>query len=81
VLSVDDGREGLPGSGILFAGSQDGNLYVLNSSCEPNTDPKPTLGPIQANMVLDAEQGIFGPSGVKALYGGGEGLYEIEIQI
>jgi len=81
VLSVDDGREGLPGSGMLFAGSQDGNLYVLSASCEPNTDPKPTLGPIRANMVLDAQQGIFGPSGVKVLYGGGEGLYEIEIQL
>lgn len=81
VVAVDDGRGGLPDTGYVFIGSEDTNLYVMDGSCRQVETPRPTLGPIRANLLLDAEQGIFGPSSVKVLYGGGDGLYELNIPL
>lgn len=82
VLAVDDGGQGdLPASGLVFAGSEDNNLYVLNKSCVRATDPRSTLGPVRAGMVLDGIAGFFGFEGVSALYGGGSGLFKITVEL
>ncbi len=82
VLAVDDGGQGdLPATGLVFAGSEDGNLYVMGSSCTRATDPRPTLGPIRAHMILDPVVGFFGVEGIQALYGGGQGLFKLTLQL
>lgn len=82
VLAVDDGGQGdLPGSGVVFAGSEDNNVYVISKACTSVTNPRPTLGPVRAGMVLDGVTGFFGFEGVSALYGGGSGLFELTIPL
>jgi outer membrane protein assembly factor BamB len=83
VLAVDDGgQEDLPGSGLVFAGSDDNHLYVISSkTCSLVTNPQSTLGPIRAGMVLDGVTGFFGFEGVSALYGGGSGLFRLTIPL
>ena len=79
VLAVDDGREGRPGSGLVFVGADDAKLYVMDASCELATEPRRAGGPIRAQIVLEGIIGIFGFEGVRALYGGGNGLYTLTI--
>ncbi len=82
VLAVDDGGQGdLPGSGVVFAGSEDNNVYVISKTCASVTNPRPTLGPVRADMVLNGITGFFGFEGVSALYGGGSGLFELTIPL
>lgn len=82
VLAVDDGGAGdLPGTGLLFIGSEDTRLYVMSESCELVTEPRRTEGPIRATIVLEGVIGIFGFEGISALYGGGNGLYKLTIPL
>ena len=83
VLAVDDGGQGdLPGSGVVFAGSDDNNLYVISGkTCTSVTNPRPTSGPIRAGMVLDGIAGFFGFEGINAVYGGGSGLFELTLPL
>ncbi|OGF52754.1 MAG: hypothetical protein A2Z21_08235 [Candidatus Fraserbacteria bacterium RBG_16_55_9] len=68
-------------TGLVFAGSADNNLYVLNAACQ-RRDKRSTLGPIKANMVLEVLKDFFGsPTEIRALYGGGNGLYSTPIPI
>ena len=80
-IAVDDGGGGLPDRGFVFIGSADSQLYVMDANCSQLQDPMPTAGPIEARPLLDAEQGIFGPTGLKAIFGGGDGLFELTISL
>lgn len=80
-IAVDDGSGGLPDKGFVFIGSADSQLYIMDSSCNQVQNPASTGGPIEARPLLDAEQGIFGPTGVKAIFGGGIGLFELSISL
>jgi hypothetical protein len=80
-IAVDDGSGGLPDQGFVFIGSADSQLYVMDANCSQLQDPKATAGPIEARPLLDAEQGIFGPTGLKAIFGGGDGLFELTISL
>lgn len=86
VLTVDSGAQdrfgsSSSGSGLVFAGSEDRHLYVIDGdTCKSFEDPQLTRGPVRANIILKAiSAGIFGFS-VEVLYGGGDGLYKIEVQ-
>jgi len=85
VITVDSGSEdrfgsSSSGSGLVFAGSEDRNLYVIDGdTCKRFKEPQPTRGPVRANIILKAKAGVFGFS-VEVLYGGGVGLYEAEVQ-
>jgi len=82
VLAVDDGGQGdLPASGLVFVGSEDNNLYVFNKNCVRVAEPRTTLGPVRASIVLEAVIGFLGVEGIRALYGGGSGLFEIIVQL
>lgn len=80
-IAVDDGSGGLPDEGFVFIGSADNQLYVTDTNCNEAQSPTAAAGPIQAQPLLDAEQGIFGPTGLKVIFGGGNGLFELTISL
>ena len=80
-IAVDDGSGGLPDRGFVFIGSADSQLYVMDNNCGQVQNPMSTAGAVQAQPLLDAEQGILGPTGVKAIFGGGNGLFELTISL
>jgi hypothetical protein len=84
VLSVDDGGKAgeLPGSGLVFAGADDANLYVMSDTCDLVKPPQPADGPIRPTLTLKAIFDDFGfLEGISVLYGGGNGLYRLPIQL
>jgi hypothetical protein len=86
-LAVDNGKDGLPDTGMILAGSEDANLYVISEACTLVLEPQPTLGAIRAKIELDGNTSIdplsflLVPTGVTALYGGGSGLFKTEIPL
>ena len=82
VLAVDDGGEAgeLPNEGTVLIGAEDAKLYVMQwDTCTLKQDPQSTEGPIRAQLVLDPKIGIFGVEGVIVFFGGGNGLYRMEL--
>ncbi len=82
VLAVDDGGDAgeLPNRGTVLIGSEDAHFYVMDwNTCALEDEPQRAQGPIRADFVLDPKIGIFGVEGVTVFFGGGSGLYRVEI--
>ena len=80
-IAVDDGSGGLPDRGFVFIGSSDSQLYVTDPNCNETQSPTSAAGSIRAQPLVDAEQGVLGPTGLTAIFGGGNGLFELSISL
>jgi hypothetical protein len=79
VLSAYEPSAASSSNGWVFAGTADSQLLVVNDECGAVIPAQSTQGEITSNILITENRGVRGPDAVTATYGGGPGLFSIEI--